>query len=91
MRCSLYPLNGAGHFARYGDFPSKALILAFFSSVGFWFLFEQLTPLGSIVGIVGVVMTVLMTGFELFIMFLQAFLFTLLAAMFIGDAIEGTH
>lgn len=80
------------HFVRlFANMFAGHLILAFFSSVGFWFLFEHLTPLGSIVGIVGVVMTVLMTAFELFIMFLQAFLFTLLAAMFIGDAIEGTH
>ncbi|MFE3447304.1 FoF1 ATP synthase subunit a [Nonomuraea sp. NPDC059194] len=50
-----------------------------------------LSPLGSIVGLVGVVMTILVTAFELFIMFLQAYLFTLLAAMFIGDAIEGNH
>ncbi|MGW5680425.1 hypothetical protein [Nonomuraea sp. NPDC003754] len=53
--------------------------------------FEQFTPAASVVGLLGVVMTVLVTALELFIMFLQAFLFTLLAAMFIGDAIEGDH
>ncbi|WP_431894104.1 F0F1 ATP synthase subunit A [Nonomuraea sp. bgisy101] len=80
------------HFVRlFANMFAGHLILAFFSSVGFWFLFERLTPLGSLVGLVGVAMTILMTAFELFIMFLQAFLFTLLAAMFVGDAIEGNH
>lgn len=67
------------------------LILAFFSAVGFWFLFEKLTPLGAGLGVLGVVMTVVMTGFEIFIQFLQAFLFTLLAAMYIGGSLHPDH
>lgn len=67
------------------------LILAFFSAVGFWFLFEQLTPLGAPLGVLGVIMTIAMTGFEIFIQFLQAFLFTLLAAMYIGGSLHPEH
>jgi F-type H+-transporting ATPase subunit a len=67
------------------------LILAFFSLVGFWFLFEQVTPLGAPLGVLGVVMTIAMTGFEIFIQFLQAFLFTLLAAMYIGGSLHADH
>jgi F-type H+-transporting ATPase subunit a len=67
------------------------LILAFFASVGFWFLFEKLTPLGAGLGVVGVAMTIVMTGFEIFIQFLQAFLFTLLAAMYIGNSLHPDH
>ncbi|MEN3536157.1 F0F1 ATP synthase subunit A [Microbispora sp. ZYX-F-249] len=67
------------------------LILAFFSMVGFWFLFEKLTPLGSGLGVLGVVMTIAMTGFEMFIQFLQAFLFTMLAAMYIGGSLHPDH
>ncbi|GIH70528.1 F0F1 ATP synthase subunit A [Sphaerimonospora thailandensis] len=67
------------------------MILAFFSMVGFWFLFEKLTPLGAPVGVVGVLMTIAMTGFELFIQFLQAFLFALLAAMYIGGSLHPEH
>ncbi|MFI6320378.1 F0F1 ATP synthase subunit A [Nonomuraea sp. NPDC050556] len=67
------------------------MLLAFFSSVGFWFLFERLTPLGVGLGVLGVLMTILMTAFELFIMALQAFLFAMLASMFIGSAISGEH
>ncbi|MFF5113353.1 F0F1 ATP synthase subunit A [Streptosporangium sp. NPDC000509] len=67
------------------------IILAFFSAVGFWFLFEQLTPFGAPVGVVGVIMTIAMTGFEMFIQFLQAFLFALLAAMYIGGSLHAEH
>ncbi|MFC0863013.1 F0F1 ATP synthase subunit A [Sphaerimonospora cavernae] len=67
------------------------LILAFFSMVGFWFLIEKLTPLGAGLGVVGVLMTIAMTGLEIFIQFLQAFLFTLLAAMYIGGSLHPEH
>jgi F-type H+-transporting ATPase subunit a len=67
------------------------MLLAFFSAVGFWFLFEQLTPLGAAVGVLGALMTVIMTGFEIFIEFLQAFLFTMLAAMYIGGSLHPDH
>jgi F-type H+-transporting ATPase subunit a len=67
------------------------MLLAFFSMVGFWFLFEQLTPLGAPIGVLGVVMTIVFTGFELFIQFLQAFLFAMLAAMYIGNSLHPEH
>jgi F-type H+-transporting ATPase subunit a len=67
------------------------MLLAFFSSVGFWFIFEKLTVLGAGVGVIGVGMTVLMTAFEMFIMFLQAFLFALLASMYIANSLYNEH
>jgi F-type H+-transporting ATPase subunit a len=67
------------------------LILAFFSAVGFWFVIAQPTPFGTPVGILAVVMAVVMTGFEIFIQFLQAFLFTMLAAMYIGGSLNPEH
>ncbi|GAA4230607.1 F-type H+-transporting ATPase subunit a [Streptosporangium album] len=67
------------------------LILAFFSAVGFWFLFERPTLLGVPVGVLGVVMAIVMTGFEMFIQFLQAYLFVLLTAMFIGASLNPKH
>jgi F-type H+-transporting ATPase subunit a len=67
------------------------IILAFFSLVGFWFVFEHPTPLGLPLGVVGVVATIAMTAFEMFIQFLQAFLFTMLAAMYIGSGLHGEH
>ncbi|MEV0348197.1 F0F1 ATP synthase subunit A [Nonomuraea sp. NPDC050680] len=67
------------------------MLLAFFSMVGFWFLFEKLTPLGATVGVIGVVMTIIFTAFEIFIQFLQAFLFAMLASMYIGGALHAEH
>ncbi|GIH74767.1 F0F1 ATP synthase subunit A [Planobispora longispora] len=62
------------------------LIIALFSEVGWHFLFVQLTPLGAPVGVIGVIMTIILTAFELFIQALQAYVFALLTAMFINDA-----
>ncbi|GAA3660096.1 F0F1 ATP synthase subunit A [Nonomuraea antimicrobica] len=67
------------------------MLLAFFSMVGFWFLFEQLTPLGAPIGVLGVIMTIIFTAFEMFIQFLQAFLFAMLASMYIGGALHPDH
>ena len=67
------------------------MLLAFFSMVGFWFLFEKLTPLGAPVGVIGVIMTIVFTGFEIFIEFLQAFLFAMLASMYIGGSLHAEH
>ncbi|MBE1531124.1 F0F1 ATP synthase subunit A [Actinomadura algeriensis] len=67
------------------------MILAFFSLVGFWFLIEKPTALGFGVGIIGVIVTIVMTAFELLIQFLQAFLFTMLAAMYIQSGLEADH
>ncbi|GLZ13173.1 ATP synthase subunit a [Actinomadura sp. NBRC 104425] len=67
------------------------LLIAFFASVGYWFLIEKLTPLGSGLGVLGFVMSVVMTGFEIFVQALQAFIFTLLAASYIGGALHPDH
>ncbi|MEV0348813.1 FoF1 ATP synthase subunit a [Nonomuraea sp. NPDC050680] len=50
-----------------------------------------LTVLGAGIGVLGVAMTMVMTAFEMFIQFLQAFLFALLAAMFIASGLKGSH
>ncbi|PZG09785.1 hypothetical protein [Nonomuraea aridisoli] len=52
---------------------------------------ERLTVLGAGLGVIGVAMTIVMTAFEMFIMFLQAFLFAMLAAMFIASGLRGSH
>ena len=67
------------------------MLLAFFSMVGFWFMFEKLTPLGVRVGVLGSLMTIAMTALEMFIQFLQAFLFAMLAAMYIGGSLHAEH
>ena len=67
------------------------LLIAFFASVAWWFLAERVSPLGLPVGILGFLMTVVMTGFEIFIQALQAFIFALLAASYIGGALHPDH
>lgn len=67
------------------------ILIALFSVVGFHFLFQQLTPLGAPVGVLGVLLTVVMTAFELFIQALQAYVFTILAAFYIGSALHPEH
>ncbi|MGW0193736.1 F0F1 ATP synthase subunit A [Nonomuraea sp. NPDC003201] len=80
------------HFVRlFANMFAGHILVAFFSSVGFWFLFERLTPLGAGLGVLGVLMTIVMTAFEMFIQFLQAFLFAMLAGMFIAGGLRGAH
>ena len=67
------------------------LLIAFFSAVAWWFLAEKLTALGAGVGLIGFVMTIVMTAFEIFVQALQAFIFTLLAASYIGGALHPDH
>lgn len=66
-------------------------LLAFFSAVGYWFVIERPTAPGFAVGVLGVVVTVLLTGFEIFVQFLQAYLFTMLAALYIGSSLKPEH
>jgi F-type H+-transporting ATPase subunit a len=80
------------HFIRlFANMFAGHILLAFFSSVGFYFLFERLTPLGVGLGVLGVAMTIALTALEILIQFLQAFLFALLAALFIASGLEGSH
>jgi F-type H+-transporting ATPase subunit a len=67
------------------------LLLAFFATVSYWFLVEKLTVLGAGVGLVGFLLTIVMTGFEMFVQALQAFIFTILAASYIGGAMHAEH
>ncbi|MQY09317.1 F0F1 ATP synthase subunit A [Actinomadura macrotermitis] len=67
------------------------LLLAFFASVAYWFLAVKVTPAGFGVGLVGALMSVVMTAFEMFVQALQAYIFTLLAASYIDGAVHPEH
>lgn len=67
------------------------MILAFFSLVGFYFLFQDFGLVGAPLGILGTLVTIAMTGLEIFIQYLQAFLFAMLAAMYIGNSLHAEH
>ena len=67
------------------------ILVTLFATVGFHFLFEKLTPLGFPVGILGVILTIVMTAFELFVQAVQAYVFTLLAAFYISAGLYADH
>ncbi len=67
------------------------ILVALFATVAFHFLWEKVTPLGVPVGILGVVLTIVMTAFELFVQAVQAYVFTLLAAFYISAGLYADH
>ncbi|GAA5071505.1 F-type H+-transporting ATPase subunit a [Thermocatellispora tengchongensis] len=89
---STFILRHVTHAVRlFATMMAGHLIIALFSEVGWHFLFVQLTPLGAPLGVLGVVMTILLTAFELFIQALQAYVFAMLTAMFINGALHPEH
>lgn len=64
------------------------VVLAF---MGLFFMFAGQGGLGSLVGIAPLLMAVAIMLLELFVAFLQAFIFTLLSAVFIGQIREAHH
>jgi F-type H+-transporting ATPase subunit a len=65
------------------------LLLTTFT-VATWYLLS-VNPFGLFFSATSFLMTVLLTGFEIFVQALQAFIFTLLAASYIGGALEAEH
>jgi F-type H+-transporting ATPase subunit a len=65
------------------------LLLATFSVAAFYLL--SFTVVGFIGTAASFTMTVLLTAFEAFIQALQAYIFTLLAAVYIGSALHAEH
>lgn len=89
---STFILRHATHAIRlFANMMAGHLLLAVFAIVGYHFLFVALSPLGAPVGVLGVLMTIIMTAFEIFIQFLQAYVFVFLAAMYIGEALHPQH
>jgi F-type H+-transporting ATPase subunit a len=65
------------------------IVLSFFSLI---FIFSQMhVAAGFGVSIVSLAFTVFMTALELLVAFLQAYVFTLLSAIYIGAAVEELH
>ncbi len=66
------------------------VLLAFFAVTAWYFIVEAPGP-GIVIGAVSFVMTIVMTAFEMFIQALQAFIFTLLCAVYIQSSLEVHH
>jgi len=65
------------------------LLLATFSIAAFYLI--SASVIGILGSVASFVVTVALTGFEAFIQALQAYIFTLLAAVYIGSALHAEH
>jgi F-type H+-transporting ATPase subunit a len=68
-------------------FAGHLLLLVFYLAT--WYFVSA--SLGAVFAVGSLAMTIVLTGFELLIQFLQAFIFTMLTAFYIGDAMETEH
>jgi F-type H+-transporting ATPase subunit a len=68
-------------------FAGHLLLLVFYLAT--WY-FTTL-GVGAVLAAGSFVMVLVITGFELLIQFLQAFIFTMLTAFYIGDSMETAH
>jgi F-type H+-transporting ATPase subunit a len=69
-------------------FAGHLLITTF--TVGAWYLFSP-SVIGALGSVTSFGVTVVLTGFEMFIQGLQAFIFTLLTAVYIGGSLHAEH
>lgn len=75
----------------FGNMLAGHLMLLVFALGGEYLLLHGSTLLLQFSGIIGLAFGVVMTFFELLVQFLQAFIFTLLTALYISDAVSEQH
>jgi F-type H+-transporting ATPase subunit a len=75
----------------FGNMLAGHLMLLVFILGGEYLLIHGSTLLIQFSGIIGLAFGVVMTFFELLVQFLQAFIFTLLTALYISDAVSEHH
>jgi len=75
----------------FGNMLAGHLMLLVFILGGEYLLLHGSTILVQLSGILGLAFGVVMTFFELLVQFLQAFIFTLLSALYISDAVSEHH
>ncbi|GAB3981330.1 F0F1 ATP synthase subunit A [Actinoallomurus acanthiterrae] len=89
---SIFVLRPFTHAVRlFATMFAGHLLVALFATVGHHFLIEKPTLAGVPVGIVGMAFTIVVTALELFVQAVQAYVFTLIAAYSIGDALDPAH
>jgi F-type H+-transporting ATPase subunit a len=72
----------------FGNMFAGHILIAVFT-IATWYLFSA--SIGLLFGAASFVMTVILTGFEMLIQALQAYIFTILTAQYIGGAYETAH
>jgi F-type H+-transporting ATPase subunit a len=74
----------------FGNMFAGHILLVLFATGG-WYLMTTGNPLHFGAGIMSFVLGILVSFLKLIVMFLQAYVFTLLSAMYIGEAIADDH
>jgi F-type H+-transporting ATPase subunit a len=72
----------------FGNMFAGHILIAVFT-IATWYLFSA--SIGLLFATASLVMTVILTGFEMLIQALQAYIFTILTAQYIGGAYETAH
>jgi F-type H+-transporting ATPase subunit a len=72
----------------FGNMFAGHILVAVFT-IATWYLFSA--SIGLVFAGASFVMTVVLTGFEMLIQALQAYIFTILTAQYIGGAYEAAH
>lgn len=67
------------------------LLLMLFALGGTYLMFEATSPLNVAAGFASFLLFFMISVLELLVMFLQAYVFTLLASMYIGEAVAESH
>ncbi|TXJ06600.1 MAG: F0F1 ATP synthase subunit A [Aeromicrobium sp.] len=67
------------------------LLLMLFAFGGQYLIFEATSPINVTAGVLSFLMFFMISVLELLVMFLQAYVFTLLTAMYIGEAVAESH
>jgi len=74
----------------FGNMFAGHILLALFAT-GSAYLLSTAVPLNMVGGVIAFVLGLLVSSLELIVMFLQAYVFTLLSSMYIGEAIAEEH
>ncbi|MFD1826215.1 MULTISPECIES: F0F1 ATP synthase subunit A [Mumia] len=75
----------------FGNMFAGHLLLILFATGGAYLLLDSGNALYGVVGVLSFLLGIAVSFLELLVMFLQAYVFTLLTAMYIGEAIADEH
>ena len=95
----IYPLEVISHFLRpftlgvrlYANMYAGHIVLGVFG-IFVVMVFEQITAVGVVVGSLSLIMQIVMYAFEVFVAFIQAYVFAILTAVYMNGALHaGEH
>ena len=75
----------------FNMFAGHLVLVLFISAADYLLLHYSNTAVGAPVGLLSLLLSFVLTGFEAFVQLLQAYVFTLLTALYIGGALADEH